>query len=67
MQYDSEDDGEKAVELFKFKNKSKSELNIDLIIIDLNMKSMDGDEASKKVFIIFFYITILYFIFNLFM
>jgi hypothetical protein len=26
MQYDSEDDGEKAVELFKFKNKSKSEI-----------------------------------------
>ena len=47
MQYDSEDDGEKAVELFKFKNKMKSDLNIDLIIIDLNMNSMDGDEATK--------------------
>ena len=45
------DDGDKAVECFKLHNKNKDRNNIDVIIIDLNMKEMNGDVACKIVFI----------------
>ncbi len=41
------DDGDLAVELFKTKNKLKNEEKIDLIVMDLNMKKMNGDEATR--------------------
>jgi len=42
-------DGDKAVDLFKNKNSNLNIDNIDLIIIDLNMKQMNGDEACRIV------------------
>ena len=41
------DDGDKAVTIFKDKNENKCSENIDLIIMDLNMVKMDGDEATR--------------------
>jgi CheY-like chemotaxis protein len=42
-------DGDLVVELFKIRNKEYSDQNIDLIIMDLNMINMDGDEATRQV------------------
>jgi CheY-like chemotaxis protein len=42
-----ENDGDKAVELVRKRNKEKNEENINLIIMDLNMLKMDGDFATK--------------------
>jgi CheY-like chemotaxis protein len=37
------------VDLFKTKNKIKNEEKIDLIVMDLNMIKMNGDEATRQV------------------
>ena len=41
------EDGKIAIEQFKLKNKFKSIINFDMIIMDLNMKKMNGDIAIK--------------------
>ncbi len=38
-----------AIELFKMKNKVKSSNNIDLIIMDMYMSEMNGDDATREV------------------
>ena len=43
------EDGIKAIEQFNIRNKFKSKNNFDIIIMDLNMKIMNGDIAIKKV------------------
>ena len=45
-----EEDGTEAIETFKKRNKISSLYNINLIFMDLNMKIMNGDEATKQVF-----------------
>ncbi len=45
--YNHVNDGDKVLLEFKNKNRIKNEENIDLIIIDLNMTIMNGDEATK--------------------
>jgi CheY-like chemotaxis protein len=42
-----EENGDSVVELFRRSNQEMGEGNIDLIIMDLNMGKMDGDEASR--------------------
>jgi CheY-like chemotaxis protein len=42
-------DGISAVQDFSLKNQTKSPHNIHLIIMDLNMQFMNGDEATKLV------------------
>ena len=42
-------DGDKAVECFNLQNRNKDKDNIDIIIIDLNMNEMNGDDACKIV------------------
>lgn len=37
------------MDLFKTKNKIKNEEKIDLIVMDLNMIKMNGDEATRQV------------------
>ena len=43
------EDGIKAIEQFNIRNKFKSKNKFDIIIMDLNMKIMNGDIAIKKV------------------
>ena len=43
------DDGDKAVDYFKLKNKYKNNDNIHMIIMDYNMNKMNGNEATKIV------------------
>ena len=43
------EDGINAIEQFKIRNQLKSKNNYDLIIMDFNMKIMNGDLAIKKV------------------
>ena len=42
-------DGDKGVDMFKIHNAVKSIKNLHLIIMDLNMIRMDGDDATKQV------------------
>ena len=46
-------DGNLGVEEFKIKNKVLSKKNINIIIMDLNMGKMNGDEASRIVIYIY--------------
>jgi CheY-like chemotaxis protein len=43
------EDGALAVELFRNSNLTKQETNIDLIIMDMNMNGMNGDDATRQV------------------
>ena len=43
------EDGINAIEQFKIRNQFKSKNNYDIIIMDFNMKIMNGDIAIKKV------------------
>ena len=54
IEFSEEHDGDKAVDLFRQRNKEKGEENIDLIIMDLYMVNMDGDIATYHVNIFIF-------------
>jgi len=48
------DDGDKAVDEFKLKNKYKIKDNFHMIVMDYNMNKMNGNEAIKIVIYIIY-------------